>query len=80
MSFRGVNKELGHNRQNYSLLKWCGGANCHHYWEVRVYKKKDGKRVNNDSAYADGLKEPNNPEEMNIPNIQRADRGYYPKS
>ena len=25
MSFRGVNKELGHNKQNYSLLKFKGG-------------------------------------------------------
>ena len=42
-AFRGVNKELGHNRQNYSLLKFKGGKNCHHFWELRVYKLKGEK-------------------------------------
>ena len=79
MSFRGVNNVLGHNKKNYSLLKWCGGANCHHYWELQVYVKKTGKRVNEEKAYNDGLDQPNNPPEMSIPNIERADRGYFPK-
>jgi hypothetical protein len=79
MSFRGVNKELGHKGRNYSLLKWCGGPNCHHYWELRVYAKKTGKRVNEEKAYNDGLDQPNNPPEMSVPNIERTDRGYFPK-
>ena len=33
MSFRGVNKELGHNGRNYSLFKFKGGKNCHHFWD-----------------------------------------------
>ena len=40
MSFRGVNKELGHKGQNYSLFKYKGGVNCHHYWELKVYKRR----------------------------------------
>lgn len=77
MSFRGVNKELGHNRQNYSLLKYKGGKNCHHYWELQVYKKSSGKKVSQDDAYAKGLSEPNNPSEMTERMIDRADRGAY---
>ena len=56
MSFRGVNKELGHNKQNYSLLKFKGGKNCHHYWELRVFKLKGDKRVDPSSAYEKGFK------------------------
>ena len=77
MSFRGVNKELGHKGRNYSLLKYKGGKNCHHYWELRVYKKKDGKQVDSANAYGKGLKEPNNPSEMGERMIDRADRGAY---
>lgn len=77
MSFRGVNKELGHQGRNYSLLKFKGGKNCHHYWELRVYKKKTGKRVNEDKAYEDGLKQPKNPSEMTERMIDRPDKGAY---
>ena len=77
MSFRGVNKELGHKGRNYSLLKYKGGKNCHHYWQLRVYKKKDGKQVDSANAYGDGLKEPNNPSEMGERMIDRADKGAY---
>ena len=77
MSFRGVNKELGHKGRNYSLLKYKGGKNCHHYWELRVYKKKDGKQVDSSNAYGKGLKEPNNPSEMGERMIDRADKGAY---
>ena len=77
MSFRGVNKELGHNRQNYSLLKYKGGKNCHHYWELQVYKKSSGRKVDSDVAYGNGLKEPKNPSEMTERMIDRADKGAY---
>ena len=78
MSFRGVNKELGHNRQNYSLIKFKGGKNCHHYWELRVYKLKGEKRTDPNSAYEKGLKEPKNPSEMTERMIDRPDKGAYP--
>ena len=77
MSFRGVNKELGHERRNYSLLKFKGGKNCHHYWELQVYKQK-GKRVNPDDAYDKGLNEPKNPKETTIRPIDMPNNGAYP--
>lgn len=73
MSFRGVNRELGHNKQNYSLLKYKGGKNCHHYWEMRVYKKIGGKPV----EPKDDFVEPNNPPELDERMIDRPDRGAY---
>ena len=78
MSFRGVNSELGHNRQNYSLLKFKGGKNCHHYWELQVYKKKGGKEVNPSDAYDSGLNQPKNPQEAPIRPIDMIDRGAFP--
>jgi len=75
MSFRGVNKELGHKGRNYSLLKFKGGKNCHHYWELQVYRKKSGRKVNADDAYEKGLSEPNNPNEMPIRQIDMPNRG-----
>ena len=77
MSFRGVNSELGHNKQNYSLLKFKGGKNCHHYWELRVYKKKGGKQTDAQDAYENGLKQPKNPSEMEERMIDRGDNGAY---
>lgn len=73
MSFKGVNKELGHNRQNYSLFKFKGGKNCHHFWELRVYKKIGGKPV----VPKDDFIEPNNPSEVTERMIDRPDRGAY---
>jgi hypothetical protein len=78
MSFRGVNNELGHNRQNYSLLKFKGGKNCHHYWELQVYKKKDGKKVDDTKAFGDGLNEPKNPTETVVRPIDMPKNGAYP--
>ena len=73
MSFRGVNRELGHKKQNYSLLKFKGGKNCHHWWELQVYKKIGGKPV----VPANDFVEPNNPPEMEERMIDRPDRGAY---
>lgn len=77
MSFRGVNNKLGHKGRNYSLLKYKGGKNCHHYWELQVYKKSNGKKVNTNEAYEKGLKEPKNPAEMGQRMIDRPDKGAY---
>ena len=77
MSFRGVNNELGHKGRNYSLLKFKGGKNCHHYWELQVYKQK-GKRVKPEDAYDKGLNEPNNPKETPIRPIDMPNNGAYP--
>jgi hypothetical protein len=76
MSFRGVNKELGHNGRNYSLFKFKGGKNCHHFWEKRVYKKKT--QVSEDEALADGYTAPNNPSEVPVAPKDMPNRGAYP--
>ena len=75
MSFRGVNKKLGHKGRNYSLLKYKGGKNCHHYWEVQVYRKKSGRKVDPSKAYEKGLDKPSNPNEMPIRPIDMPNRG-----
>jgi len=76
MSFRGVNKELGHQGRNYSLFKFKGGKNCHHYWEKRVYKKKT--QVSEDEALADGYTAPNNPSEVSVAPKDMPNKGAYP--
>jgi len=65
MSFRGVNKEFGHKRRNYSLMLYKGGVNCKHYWELRVYGKKN-KRISIQDAKKDGAVIPNNPKEVGM--------------
>jgi len=77
MSFRGINKQLGHNKQNYSLFKYKGGKNCHHFWEKRVYKKK--QRVSEDEALSDGYVAPNNPNEVPIAPKDMPNGGAFPK-
>jgi hypothetical protein len=74
MSFRGVNRELGHNRQNYSLLKFKGGKNCHHYWELQVYKKIGGNKVTPKGDYTP----PKNPSEIDVRPIDMPNNGAYP--
>ena len=44
---------------------------------LRVFKLKGDKRVDPDSAYEKGLKEPNNPSEMGERMIDRDDNGAY---
>ena len=78
MSFRGVNNELGHKGRNYSLFKYKGGKNCHHYWEKRIYKKKT--RVSEDEALAEGYVAPVNPDEVPIAPKDMPNRGAYPTS
>ena len=80
MSFRGVNSELGHKGQNYSLFKYKGGVNCHHHWELRVYKKKvtEDALVSEAEAVKDGFEAPDNPSEVGIAPKDMANRGHHP--
>jgi hypothetical protein len=82
MSFRGINKELGHKGQNYSLFKFKGGKNCKHLWERRVYKKKVGvdTEVEASDAAKEGFVEPNNPKEVSVRPADMKDGGAYPKT
>ena len=77
MSFRGVNKEFGHNRQNYSLLKYKGGVNCHHYWNMLVFKKKGTGSVDIEKAVSEGLVLPDNPKEMGIRPVDMPSNGRF---
>tara|TARA_R110002020_G_scaffold183772_1_gene380200 strand:+ start:2423 stop:4156 length:1734 start_codon:yes stop_codon:yes gene_type:complete len=80
MSFKGVNKELGHKGQNYSLLKYKGGVNCQHYWEMKIYKKKvsGDTLVSESDAVGDGLKKPDNPSEISVQPRNMPNRGHHP--
>lgn len=40
MQSDGVNSQLGHNKQPYSIWRHKGGVNCYHKWERRVYMKR----------------------------------------
>ena len=77
MSFRGVNKELGHKGRNYSLFKFKGGKYCKHYWELRVYRKK-GSRISVKDAKKKGFVEPNNPSEIGVRPTDMPNNGAYP--
>ena len=75
MSFRGVNRQLGHKGQNYSLFRFKGGVNCHHFWELRVYKSTVAPRHR---ASKDSVSDPGNPSEVPIRPIDMPNRGAYP--
>lgn len=79
MSFRGVNRAHGHKGQNYSLLKYKGGKYCKHFWQLQVYRRK-GEQVNIDKAFEDGLKQPNNPNEIDVRPHDMPNGGAYPKN
>ena len=82
MSFRGVNRKLGHKGQNYSLFKYKGGKNCKHFWELRVYKKKvsDDAKISVNQATKDGFVEPSNPSEVSVRPADMKDGGAYPNN
>ena len=87
MSSRGGAQAQG---KPYSVWLYKGGANCHHRWERRIYKKrlkKDGtewggnalqgtKFVNVNQAVREGLKLPKNPKEVAIAPIDTPSKGY----
>lgn len=82
MSFNGVNQELGHQKRNYSLLKFKGGKNCKHLWERRVYRLKvqAGSEVDASKAISEGFVEPVNPKEVGIRPADMPNGGAYPKN
>lgn len=77
MSFRGINRELGHKRRNYSLFKYKGGKNCHHYWEMRVYRQivGEGSRVPKSN-----VDDPGNPKEVPVRPVDMPGRGAHPST
>lgn len=75
MSFRGVNRPLGHKNRNYSLFRFKGGVNCHHFWELRVYKSKVAPKHR---ASESSIAPVENPKEVPIRPIDMPNRGAYP--
>tara|TARA_R110000772_G_scaffold49294_1_gene113454 strand:+ start:3976 stop:4641 length:666 start_codon:yes stop_codon:yes gene_type:complete len=51
MQTDGVNSQLGHNKQSYSLWLHKGGVNCFHKFERRIYLKRT---KNDGTPYAGG--------------------------
>ena len=46
MESRGLNRQLGHNQQPYSIFDFKGGVNCKHYWEeLSVFRAENGQLV-----------------------------------
>ena len=41
-SDRGINRQLGHNKQPYDLFKFKGGVYCRHKWNEVLYRLKKG--------------------------------------
>lgn len=82
MSFRGINKELGHKGRSYSLFKYKGGKQCHHSWERKVYRKKVSSDTEVDASEAekDGFKAPVNPSEVEVRPVDMPNGGAYQKS
>lgn len=76
--------------KEYSVWLYKGGANCHHRWERRIYRKKlrkDGEiygggalngteKVNVNQAVRQGFKLPKNPKTVAIAPIDTPTKGY----
>lgn len=76
--------------QEYSVWKFKGGANCHHRWERRVYRKKlnkngepwgggalsGTKKISVNDAIRQGFKLPKNPKEVAVAPIDTPTKGY----
>lgn len=92
LKMKGMNTELGHNGQPYSIWLHKGGVNCYHGWERRVYKKRlksDGtpysgaglqgtKKISVNDAVKAGFKSKPQSKRVAEAQIDRADRGHHP--
>ena len=92
LKMKGMNSELGHNKQPYSIWLHKGGVNCYHGWERRIYKKRlkaDGtpysgtglqgtKKVSVNDAKKAGFKSKPQSSRVAEAQIDRADKGHHP--
>jgi hypothetical protein len=92
LKMKGMNSELGHNKQPYSIWLHAGGVNCYHGWERRIYKKRiktDGtpyggaglngtRKVSVNDAKKAGFKSKPQSKRVSEANIDRADKGHHP--
>lgn len=74
----------------YSVWKFKGGANCHHRWERRIYRKKltksgepwgggalsGTKKISVNDAIRQGFKPPTNPATVAVAPIETPTKGY----
>ena len=70
MSFKGVNKDFGHEGRNYNLFKYKGGPNCHHFWMRMIFLDtvKGGSRISVNEARRRGfVPTVNDPEVSKLP-------------
>jgi predicted transcriptional regulator len=71
MEVRGINQQLGHEGQPYSIWNYKGGVNCFHYWSaVRIFQGTNNQKVIIDLGPVSGLPG----EIMNY----RQDKGHHP--
>jgi hypothetical protein len=73
MEKRGLNRNLGHQGQPYSIWDFKGGKNCRHSWsKLLIFRGQSGNKVIIDEGPVSGLPG----ETMN----SRPDKGAYPLS
>jgi len=88
-SERGINRQLGHNKQPYDLFKFKGGVYCRHKWNEVLYRLKkgtelkDGQSLDNDYNKVDSIpasykRKPKGLRESKIAPYNMPDNGHYP--
>ena len=88
-SDRGINRQLGHNKQPYDLFKFKGGVYCRHKWNEVLYRLKkgtelkDGQSLDNDYNKVDSIpasykRKPKGLRESKIAPYNMPNNGHYP--
>jgi len=88
-SERGINYQLGHNKQPYDLFKFKGGVYCRHKWNEVLYRLKkgtelkDGQSLDNDYNKVDSIpasykRKPKGLRESKIAPYNMPNNGHYP--
>ena len=88
-SDRGINRQLGHNKQPYDLFKFKGGVFCRHKWNEVLYRLKkgtelkDGQSLDNDYNKVDSIpasykRKPKGLRESKIAPYNMPNNGHYP--
>lgn len=92
MQLKGVNSELGHNQNPYSIWLHKGGVNCYHAWQRLIYMKRskvDGtpwggnamngvKKISANSVRGLDQGKRRNDKRVAEAQIDRADKGHHP--
>ena len=86
MSIKGVNREHGHKGNNYSIFKYKGGVNCHHYWQRVIIAKRPEEvggvlqRRIEEGAEADTVAPDKNKDKSTVETrpVDMPNRGHHP--